>query len=130
MLWKNRNRLEDDRKIKPYIAGIAKKLIKEKSRKKKVHFDLSNYENKIESIDEINLISEEREEISLLKDTVKQLKEPDRQILELYYYQSMKIREIAKYLNQSEFTIKQRLYRMRKRIKKEMEKKGGNRDEK
>lgn len=130
VLWKNRNRLEDDKKIKPYIAGITKKLIKEKSRKRKIYCNISDYENKIESINEIDLINEEREEISLLKDIMKQLKVQDKKILELYYAQSMKIKEIANYLNVSEFTIKQKLYRIRKRIKKQMEEKGGKQDEK
>ena len=130
VLWKNRDRLEDDRKIKPYIAGITKKLIQEKCRKRKIYFNILDYENKLQSIDEIDLINEEREEISLLKHMVKQLKEPEQQILELYYYQSMKIKEIAKHVNLSEFTIKQKLYRMRKRMKREIEAKGGKRNEK
>lgn len=130
VLWKNRNRLEEDRKIKPYIAGITKRLIQEKIRKNKIHLDISEYENKIENMDTIDLVKEEREEISLLKQVVKKLKKQDKEILELYYYQSMKIKEIADSFNLSEFTVKQRLYRIRKRIKKEMEKKGGYRDEK
>lgn len=130
VLWKNTRKLEEDRCIKPYIAGITKKLIQEKARKRKIHLYISDYENKIESIDELDLINEEREEITLLKEVVKKLKEKDKYIVELYYYQSMKIKEIAKCLKLSEFTVKQRLYRIRKRIKKEIEKKGGYSNEK
>lgn len=125
VVWKNQRKLEENKSIKPYIAGITKKLIQEKTRKRKIHLDITDYENKIESTDKINLIEEEREEITLLKDVIKKLKKQDKDILELYYYQSMKIKEIANCLNTSEFTVKQRLYRIRKRIKKEIEKKGG-----
>lgn len=127
VLWKNKGKLENSKKIKPYIAGITKNLIKEKARKNKIHLDISDYENKLEST--IDLIEEEREEISELKTMINKLKKQDRNILELYYYQSMKIKEIANYLKVSEFTVKQRLYRIRKQIKKEMEKKGGYRNE-
>lgn len=125
VLWKNTKKLEENRSIKPYIAGITKKLIQEKARKRKIYLDIADYENKIESTEIIDLIGEEREEITLLKDVVKKLKGQDKYILELYYYQSMRIKEIANCLNTSEFTVKQRLYRIRKRIKKEIEKKGG-----
>lgn len=130
VLWKNRNKLDEDRKIKPYIAGITKKLIQEKMRKNKVYRDISVYENKIESMEKIDFIQEEREEILLLKQVMGKLKKQDIEIVKLYYYQAMKIKEIAKVFNLSEFTVKQRLYRIRKRIKKEIEKKGGYRDEK
>ncbi len=125
VVWKNRNKLEEDRCIKPYIAGITKKLIQEKTRKRKMYLYFTNYENETENIEQMDFIEEEREEITLLKDVIKKLKKQDKDILELYYYKSMKIKEIASCLNTSEFTVKQRLYRIRKRIKKEIEKKGG-----
>ncbi len=130
VLWKNRNKLDEDRKIKPYIAGITKKLIQEKIRKNKVSIDISWYENKIESMETIDFIQEEREEIAILKQVLGKLKKQDIEIVKLYYYQAMKIKEMAEVFQVSEFTMKQRLYRIRKRIKKEMAKKGGYRNEK
>lgn len=125
MLWKNTNKLEDGRALKPYIAGIAKNLIKEKIRKNNIYLDTLDYENKLENIKGIDFFIEEREEITLLKNSLKELKKKDKEVFELYYYQNRKIKEIALLLNISEFNVKQRLYRIRKKIKKNVEKKGG-----
>lgn len=56
------------------------------------------------------------------------MKENDIEIFELYYYSSMKISEISNILNISEFSIKSKLFRIRKKIKKELLK-GGYSDE-
>lgn len=125
MLWKNTNKLEDERALKPYIAGITKNLIKEKIRKNNICLDILDYEN----IKGMEFFTEEREEITLLKDSLKELKTEDKEVFELYYYQNKKIKEIALLLNISEFNVKQRLYRIRKKIKKNVEKKGGYRYE-
>lgn len=125
VLWKNQNKLEEDKKIKPYIAGITKKLTQEKIRKNRRHEKIIDYENKIENIQSIDFVEEEREEIADLKEIVKHFKEQDQQIFESYYYQGKKIKEIAKDLKQTEFTVKQRLYRIRKRMKEEIKKKEG-----
>lgn len=125
MLWKNTNKLEDGRALKPYIAGIAKNLIKEKIRKNNIYLDTLDYENKLENIKGIDFFIEEREEITSLKNSLKELKTKDKEVFELYYYQNRKIKEIALLLNISEFNVKQRLYRIRKKIKKNVEKKGG-----
>lgn len=129
ILWKNVNKLENERALKPYIAGITKNLIKEKIRKNNMYLDILDYENELENTKVMELFTEERDEITLLKDSIKELKTEDKEIFELYYYQNRKIKEIALLLNISEFNVKQRLYRIRKRIKKSIEKKGGYRYE-
>ena len=65
----------------------------------------------------------------MLEKTVKQLKEDDILIFNLYYYSSMKISEISNVLNISDFNVKMRLHRIRKKIKKEFSK-GGYSDDK
>ncbi len=129
ILWKNANKLENERALKPYIAGITKNLIKEKIRKNNIYLDILDYENKLENIKGRNFFSEEREEITLLKESLKELKTEDKEVFELYYYQNRKIKEISLILSISEFNVKQRLYRIRKKIKKNVEKKGGYRYE-
>ena len=130
VIWKNRDKLKKERPIKPYIAGITKNLIKEKMRKNNNLSNLIEYEKDIQNISETNFFTEEREEIFLLKDSVEKLKDEDKKIFELYYYQNQKIKEISLLLNISETNIKQRLCRIRKKIKKSLEKKGGYRYEK
>ena len=55
---------------------------------------------------------------------VEQMKDEDITIFKLYYYGGKKIREIAETLKVSEFNVKTRLYRMRKKIKQDLEKGG------
>lgn len=129
ILWKNVNKLEDDKLLSPYIAGITKNLVKEKCRVINIDFDISNYENIIQDNVKIDMICEQREKISILEKTVKQLKEDDILIFNLYYYSSMKISEISKVLNISDFNVKMKLYRIRNKIKKEFSK-GGYSDDK
>ena len=129
ILWKNTNKLEDNKLLSPYIAGITKNLVKEKCRVINIDFDISNYENIIQDNVKIDMICEEREKISILEKTVKQLKEDDILIFNLYYYSSMKISEISKVLNISDFNVKMKLHRIRKKIKKEFSK-GGYSDDK
>ena len=57
------------------------------------------------------------------------MKDEDITVFNLYYYSSMKLKQIAEKMNVSEFNIKSRLYRVRKKLKKELEK-GGYSNEK
>ena len=119
ILWKNTEKLDDDRILSSYIAGITKNLVKEKCRVVKINFDISEYENIMQDNEKVDMICEQREKINILEETVKRLKDNDISIFNLYYYSSMKISEISKVLNISEFNVKMRLHRIRKKIKKE-----------
>ena len=55
---------------------------------------------------------------------LKNMKEEDRKIFKSYYYSSKKIKDISKELNISEIKVKSRLSRIRKKLKKELEKRG------
>lgn len=127
-LWKNRYKLDGEKFLSSYLAGIARNLVREKTRVININEDISDYENVIQDCAKIDMICEQREKISIIEKTVKQMKEEDIFIFNLYYYSSMKISEIANILNVSEFNVKSRLYRIRKRIKKEFLK-GGYSDE-
>ena len=124
VLWKNRDKLDTSKELSPYIAGITKNLVKEKSRVINIHSDISDYENIIQDLAKIDMICEQREKISIIDQTVKKMKKTDIEIFELYYYSSMKISEIATILNISEFSIKSKLFRIREKIKKELLKGG------
>lgn len=124
ILWKNREKLDNDKKMSSYIAGIVKNLIKEKSRVININFDISDYENTIEDVKKLDMIYEEREKTYIIEKSVKKMKEEDILIFKLYYYSSRKIKEIADILNISEFKVKTRLFRIRKKIKKDLEKGG------
>ena len=55
---------------------------------------------------------------------LKKMKEEDRKIFTSYYYSSKKIKDISRELSVSEIKVKSRLSRIRKKLKKELEKRG------
>ena len=59
---------------------------------------------------------------------MEKMKEQDKDIFNLYYYGNRKINEISKILKITEFNVKSRLHRIRKKLKKELLK-GGYSDE-
>lgn len=117
VLWKNQAKEITD--LKAYIAGIARNLIKEKLRKRKVTCDVSDYENSI-SFSNVELFLEERNEIEKIEKSLANLKEVDFKIVTMFYYSFESIKEIAKELNISEINVKTRLFRIRQKIKKEL----------
>lgn len=129
ILWKNKEKLDGEKPLSSYIAGIVRNLVKEKARVVNINVDISNYENVLQDCAKMDMICEQREKISIIEKTVKQMKDDDIFIFNCYYYySSMKINEIANILNVSEFNVKSRLYRIRKKVKKELTK-GGYSDE-
>lgn len=109
--------------LSSYLAGIARNLVREKLKKTEDTVDILEYENSIENSD-IYMYSIEREEILLLKNSLKNLKSKDMVIIEMFYYSSKSIKDIAKELKMSEANVKTRLHRIRKKVKKELSKGG------
>ena len=124
ILWKNKDKLKNEKFMSSYLAGIAKNLVKEKCRKITFEKDISDYSSTIYDINQIDMIYEERDKVSIIEKELRKMKDDDTMIFNLYYYSGRKIKEIASILNCSEFNIKTRLYRIRKKIKKELEKEG------
>ena len=124
ILWKNREKLDKEKILSSYIAGIVRNLVREKTRVINIHADILDYENILQDGQKMDMICEQRERISIIEKVLKNMKEEDRMIFHLYYYSSMKIKDIADKLDITEFNVKSRLYRMRKKIKKELEKGG------
>ena len=117
ILWKNRN--NEILSLDSYISGITKNLVKEKLKKRKITYDISDYENVIEYSELQKMYSAEREEISKIESILENFKKIDLDIFESFYYQDMSIKDIAKSKQLSEFNVKTRLYRIRKKIRKE-----------
>lgn len=124
IVWKNREKLDKEKLLSSYIAGIVRNLVKEKARGISANYDIANYENILSDLKNIDMIYEQREQIDRIKKVVEHMKESDIEIFNLFYYESKKIKEISNILNISEFNVKSRLYRIRKKIKKELEKGG------
>lgn len=120
-IWKNSRRLSKTMEIKPYLAGIAKNVIKNKYRNTELNFSISDYEEKLIDSYDIEKIIEENEQNKVILDTVKMLKQREYEIFIMFYYESKSIKEIAKKLNSSTSNVKTILYRVRKIIKRNLE---------
>lgn len=123
-LWKNYANLTEETKIKPYLTGIAKNVLKNKYRKTKMDFSLSDYEEQLIAPHTLEVISEEREQNEMIKKSLSNLKPEEYQIFMAFYYENKKIKEIAKKLDISESKVKVILHRLRKELKEQL-KKGG-----
>ena len=124
-IWQSRNKLEINKEITPYIAGITKNLILKKQKKiKKTTLNIEKFEKSIHENIDIHNKAEKDEQSRIIIEELLKMKEEDRRIFTNYYYYSKKIKEISKELNISEIKVKSRLSRIRKKLKKELEKRG------
>ena len=119
ILWKNKIKLDINKSLSSYIAGIARNVVKEYLRKIRVNYDISDYENDLYSYDKIEALDDNIEKIKKIEAKLENMKEIDRTVFIEFYYTSKSIKDIAKELKISEFSVKQRLYRIRNKIKKE-----------
>ena len=120
ILWKNKEKLDINRYLSSYIAGITRNVVREYSRKIKMNFNISDYENSLYSYDKINILDNNIEKINKIENKLKNMKEIDKKVFLDFYYSSKSIKDIAKEQKISEFSVKQRLYRIRNKIKKEV----------
>lgn len=119
ILWKNKNKLNVNKYLSSYIAGITRNVVKEYLRKVKINFNISDYENSLYKYDKIDLLDDNVEEISKIEEKLKNMKKIDKTIFLDFYYSFKSIKDIAKEQKISEFSVKQRLYRIRNKIRKE-----------
>ena len=122
IFWKNIDKFDKNRELKYYLAGILNNLVKEKFRKIKSTYNIEDYKD-ISNTD-VNCIYEQSEREFIIERALNKLSSEDRTIFIMYYYDFKKIKEISEHLKISEFAIKSRLHRIRRKIKKELESEG------
>ena len=114
-----------------YIAGITKNWIKNKIRNnsKKALENIDDFEEDIVDISnlELDVIKNEKEEI--ISNVLDNLKEEDKTVFMEYYYLQKSIKDLSDLLKMSESKVKSKLFRIRKKVKKELRKRGYNYDE-
>lgn len=120
-IWKNSSNLLKTIEIKPYLAGIAKNVIKNKYRNTELNFSISDYEENLVDICNIEKIAEENEQNKVVLDTLKTVKQEEYKIFIMFYYEAKSVKEIAKVLNLSISNVKTILHRVRKIIKRNLE---------
>lgn len=124
VFWNNRLKIDKTKPIKSYLSGITKNLVRLKYRKIQFNYNLEDYENNLVNKLSVEESYEMNEGNNLIEKALENMKEEDREIFLLYYYESKKIKEISKDLNISESKVKTKLHRIRKKLKKELEKGG------
>ena len=118
-LWKNFNNNKQINALDAYLAGIARNITKNKLKKNNVSVNIED----IEMLAKYSCYDNENDnsQINILLKSIKKLDETSKQIINLYYYSSKPIKEIASIMNMSETNIKIRLFRIRKKLNKEIE---------
>ena len=118
VLWKNYTDNKEIKILDSYLAGISKNLTKNKLRSLKIHVNFDDIEM-LEKYSLYDNYSDNDYTIELLYQSINNLNKLDQDIINLYYYSSKSIKEIANILNMSVTNIKIRLFRIRKKLNKE-----------
>lgn len=124
VLWKNANKMNVNDKISSYLFGVVSNIIKKKKRNLKEEANIEDYENILQEHKKVEEIYECRSKIEIMEKALESMNKEDNAIFELFYYAGKKGKEIAKQLDITEFKVKTRLYRVRKKIKQSLEKEG------
>ena len=125
-VWKNKEKLDINKEITPYMAGVTKNLIlKKKNNIKNENENIEEFKNVLyEKNNNIHNQIEESEKITILTKELTKMKEEDKKIFTYYYYQSKSIKDISNLLKISQIKVKSILSRVRKKLKNELEKRG------
>ena len=125
-LWNNQNKLDINKKMSSYIAGITRNLIRKKYRNIYNNENIDDYELVLSNIENIEMSFINKDENKVINEEISKLKQKDKDIFHMYYYEEMKIKDIANYYKVSENKIKLNLFRIRKKLKKNLKKRGYN----
>lgn len=128
-LWKNQEKLDINKKLSSYLAGITKNLILKKYRQIKENDNIDDFEEKLIFTENISLYSSEEEQYDVLIKELNKLKVEERKIFLMYYFENKKIKDISEVLNFTESKIKMKLNRTRKKLKKILKEGDGDYDE-
>ena len=122
VVWKNKDKLEMNLPLKPYIAGVSKNIIKNRLRSLKITDELDENFDK-SSNDDVSELVESKEVNNIILHELD--KNPDdKKIFIMFYYEGKKSKEIADILGYTEFNVSTKLHRIRKRLKDVLEKRG------
>lgn len=123
-LWNNKEKLNINKSMTAYIAGITNRLILKKARKQKYIENIEDYQERLTSMQNIELDYVESQKNELIINELEKMKKEDREIFMAYYYEGKKIKEIALMLKISESKVKSKLFRTRNKLKKILNKGG------
>ena len=124
-LWNNQSKLDINKKMSSYIAGITKNLIKKKYRgNKNINENIDEFEENLIDSSNIELSFIQREKNKIINEELNSMKTEDRNIFIKYYYYEKSINEIANDFKISKSKVKSKLFRIRKKLHKAFKKRG------
>lgn len=111
LLWKNNSSIKTN--LKSYLASIARNCAYEKLRKSNIEFEYRELNN-IEDNKDID-------KLLIIKEKLNKLSQKEKELFSMFYLEGIKVKEISKLLHINVPTLKVRLYRLRKKLKEEIE---------
>lgn len=117
IVWKNQKNLNQSLNFSPYIAGITKKVIYKKLKKKPSSLEIEDYDSVLVDKFNIEQIIEEHEMNNCIMRNLKAIGDENYLIFTKFYYEDKKIKDIARELGISTSTAKTKLHRTRQKVK-------------
>lgn len=121
-LWKNLEKLDINKSMSAYIAGVTKNIILKKARKLKSIENIDEYMEQLESIQNIEIDYAESQKNKFIINELDKMRKQDKEVFLAYYYEGRKIKEIAILFGMSESKVKSKLFRTRNKLKKILKK--------
>lgn len=127
-MWKNKEKLDKNLKLTPYMAGITKRVI---YKKYKLNFKnlnrTQNYEEtQLDGCSNFNVedLIEEKQMNEYILNNLQKTSKIDTEIFKEFYFEDKSINQISKETGLSKSNVKTKLHRTRKKVK-ELLKLGG-----
>lgn len=121
-LWKNADRFDPD-KLTGYLCAVAKSKALDCLKKRRIDpVDIDDVD--IEDDFSIDENAEQGELTEELRRAINQIGEPEHEILIRYYFYYQKIEDISAYMKINSATVKVKLHRTRKKLKKILTERG------
>ena len=118
-LWAHREELRAENGLRPWLGAVARNKARDWLRRSRDTLPLDDA-IPIGDQDTPEEIAQQRDQAARLWAAVDGLEEPDRTLFFRYYYQGDKLMDVARDLGLNASTAKQRLFRGRQKLKKQL----------
>lgn len=116
-VWKNKERIEKNLELKPYIAGITKNIVKNKLRSISPMYKIEdNIDDDVKDISNLEEIICEKEQMKEINKALNKMKKKDKEIFIAFYCYGKKSKKIAEEMNSTESNINTKLHRIKKKL--------------
>jgi len=116
-VFMNIRKVKSREHFRPWICTIARNVVRDYYRRAKINATIS-FDQVKESYGQWDETTRRR---VIIQDALAKLKERDRMLLTLAYYQGFSLREISEVMKMSESNVKVCIHRARKKLRKHLE---------